>query len=205
MTDSPDPDLPDEETLRTGRAGVRRFPGGASRYPSVLPDDTPPAATLPAASPSGGLSADTDAAASLTDSDGPLRRRSTYIDVTDDEHAADGSTIVARRESRRRAAREEDPGSADGTSGVAPPATPGRAAAPPDATADAVYRARRSEAVAVSRTPRPERLSPPSVDVAAPASGRRLSPRRTAVIVVISASAVALLASASLIAITLFP
>lgn len=122
----------------------------------------------------------------------------------------DGSTFVARRETRRRATR----GPVDGRGPVAasdrlPPPTPvdapGRVAAAPDAAAGAVYGARAPEPVIASRAAPPERLPQAPVDGDAAASAQRRRARRTALIVLISASAVALTAAASLLLVALAP
>ena len=121
----------------------------------------------------------------------------------------DGSTFVARRETRRRATRDHDEGRGAAASDRMPPSTPvaasGRVAAAPDAAAGAVYTARAAEPVIALRTAPPERDPQAPVDGDAAATAHRRRARRTALIVLISASAVALTAAASLLVVALAP
>jgi hypothetical protein len=120
----------------------------------------------------------------------------------------DGSTVIAHRESRRRAAREQ--ASADHpapTSHPAPPAPApaGRVAAAPGAASDSVYSARVAAPVVATRAAPPERVPQVPVDGAAASATQRRRARRTALIVVIAASAVAFGSAAWLLAIALTP
>jgi hypothetical protein len=96
----------------------------------------------------------------------------------------DGSTLVARRETRRRSAREHDDGGEPAASArMAPPTpieAPGRVAAAPDAAAGAVYAARAAQPVIALRTAPPERAPQAPVDgnAAATAHRRRARGRR---------------------------
>lgn len=121
----------------------------------------------------------------------------------------DGSTFVARRETRRRATRDHDDGRGVAASDRMPPSTPvaasGRVAAAPDAAAGAVYGARAPEPVIASRTAPPERVAQAPVDGDAAATHHLRRARRTALIVLIAASAVALTAAASLLFVALTP
>ena len=136
----------------------------------------------------------------------PVRRTQPIV-ATD----TDGSTVIARRETRRRATRQHGDGRGPtGASDRLPPSsTPieasGRVAAPPDAAAGAVYGVRAAEPVIASRTAPSERVPQPPVDGDAAATADRRRARRTALIVLISASALALTAAASLLAVVLTP
>ena len=147
------------------------------------------------------------AGADLPDDETIPVRRTQRIIATD----TDGSTFIARRETRRRATRElgGDRGSVGASDGLPPPSTPieasGRVAAAPDAGASAVYGARTAEPVLASRTAPPDRIPQAPVDGNAAAKAQRRRARRTALIVLISASAVALTAAASLLVVALAP
>jgi len=192
-------DLPDEETIRVRRTWSRPAGADPADNPAVEPGPDPiPTDTMP----------------SETESDivGPIRRRSTYVDGTEnlDPPTDDGSTIIARRETRRRAAREhasEQDGSWPAGLPRTPPPLPdrpaavvaGRVAAAPDAAAGAVYSARAATPVVASRSaPSPHPPQAP-IDGDTAASARRHRTRRLTLIVVTAASAVALAAAASLI------
>jgi hypothetical protein len=132
-------------------------------------------------------------------------RRTQQIIATD----TDGSTFIARRETRRRATREhvDGQGPVGATDRLPPSSAPieasGRVAAAPDAAARAVYSARAPEPVIASRTAPPERVPQAPVDGDAAATAQRRRARRTALIVLISASAVALTAAGSLLVVAL--
>ena len=129
----------------------------------------------------------------------PARRRSTYV-VGGEQ--TDGSTIIGRRESRRRAERfHSAPPLADPVPSPAP-ASEGRVAVAPDGAPE-VYGARSAEPVVVSRVAPPQRAAQVPVDGAATDAAHRHRARRSALIVVLAASAVVLAAAASLIALTL--
>lgn len=118
----------------------------------------------------------------------------------------DGSTVIAHRESRRRAAR--DPAGAGRSASSSRPAPPapapgGRVAAAPAAASDAVYSARAADPVVATRSAPPERIPQVPVDGDAVAAMQRRRARRTALIVVIAASAVVLGSAAWLLAIAL--
>jgi hypothetical protein len=129
--------------------------------------------------------------------------------VVDDQ--TDGSTVIARRETRRRAARDHPEhgrapvAASDRVPPAVPIATSGRIAAAPDAAAGAVYPARPPQPVIAPRSAPPERIPQAPVDGAANASAQRRRARRTAVLVLISACALVLAAAASLLVIALTP
>ena len=192
-------DLPDEETTPVRRTRSR----GAA--PSAAPG------AAPSREPDGdAVTADTVPAETELDDTAP-RRRATYVDGDGDE-PTDGSTIIARRESRRRAAREhEATGSAPAASVHAtPPAPPvpasqGRVAAAPDAASRVVYGVRVAAPAVVARAAPAERIAQAPIDGAAAGAAQRRRTRSTALIVVVAASVVAVAAAASLLAITLMP
>jgi hypothetical protein len=132
--------------------------------------------------------------------------------------AVDGSTIIARRESRRRADRaRSDPyalrvtpaPTAGPTPGPAPgtvaPGTAGRLASAPDPTVRDAYGARSAAPVRAARATPATRAPQGVVDGAAVTTGDRRRGRRTALVVIFAAGAVAFAAAASLIAIALNP
>ena len=127
-----------------------------------------------------------------------IPRARTTGDAEPDTQPVDGSTVVARRESRRRAAR-------DGAGRSAPrsappvPASTGRMAAAPDAASGALYAARPARPVVVRRAEPPQRTPQAPVDGVAATTGHRRRARRSALIVVTAASAVAVSAAASLL------
>jgi ribosomal protein L34 len=154
---------------------------------------------------SGGPAA--DQTAGTTQPAEAVRRRATYVGGDHDE-TADGSTIIARRESRRRATR--DTSGSHRTAPVPAPALPetsrqGRTAAAPDAASYAVYPARAAEPVVAARAEGPFRVPQAPADGAAVEAARRRKGRRAALIVVFGAAAVAFAAAASLVAIALNP
>lgn len=176
-------DLPDEETVRSRRTAAR---GGG---PEGDPDETMRAE--------------------------PSRRRATYAPpsgevsgATSHDPTAEGSTIIARRESRRRASRPQpSPGDSPVSSSVPavmPPATSGRAASAPR-TAPAGYGARPAAPVRASRTVPAPRVPQSAADGAGAASAQRRRGRRTALVVIFASGAVAFAAAASLVAILLNP
>jgi hypothetical protein len=126
-----------------------------------------------------------------------IRRRTTGRGEPDTE-PVDGSTVVARRESRRRVAREGAGVSAP-RSAPPVPASTGRVAAAPDAGSGAVYGARAADPVVARRAAPPQRAPQAPIDGVAATTGHRRRARRTALIVVIAASVVAVAAAASLL------
>lgn len=121
----------------------------------------------------------------------------------------DGSTVIARRETRRRAAREQPApagapvAASDRTAASAPIPTAGRVASAPDAAADAVYTARPPRPVIVERTAPPARVPRTLGDPAATGDAERRRARRTALIVLVSAAALFVAAAASLLVVAL--
>ena len=109
-----------------------------------------------------------------------LRRRDGEVTGASSESWA-GSTMIARRESRRRSARAAEPGVVDPLADA--PVDPVRTAAGPVPDASA-YRARAAEAVIVPR--RPARSRPGSGGAVAPPppgrAERRLAARRLLVV-----------------------
>lgn len=178
-------DLPDEETIRvrrTYRGSAPRDPGNDDTVPSAADDDT----------------------------EVPIRRRASYVEGS--EHPTDGSTFVARRESRRREARRDAVETRDADAAAGPrmpevPASPGvagRVAAAGDEVADRRYSARSADPLIVPRTSPAERAPQQPIDIAGTAA-HRAQGRRAAMIVVVAASVVAFAAAASLAAIALNP
>jgi len=216
-------DLPDEDTIRTRRTRSGAGDPAAAEPPTAgRADSHVPAAGgsgLPDSAANETVSAETVPSQTESDDGGPVRRRSTYVPGSVDDDSTDGSTIVARRESRRRAARDAhrwrsgdtlhaadaDPGQ-PALRTPSPPAVPparSRVASAPDAASSEVYGARPPQPVVASRAPAQQRAPQAPVDGDATAAGRRRRTRTTAVIVVLAASAVALAAAASLITLTL--
>jgi hypothetical protein len=141
----------------------------------------------------------------LPDEDTVRRRRRTFDDGTEpDTVPVDGSTVIARRESRRRSTRE-----GAGARRVRPappaPAESGRTAAAPGAACASVYGARPADPVVVARTAPPAHPPQEPVDGAAAAAAERRRARRTALVVLLAASAVAVGATAALLAVVLSP
>lgn len=132
----------------------------------------------------------------------PVRRRSAV-------EQTDGSTVVARRETRRRAARDqpEHDGAPVAASARLSPAAPlptaGRVAAAPDSASGVAYPARPPQPVIAARSAPPARVPQAPVDGGKTAEKHRRRGRRTALIVLFSASALVLAAAASLLVIVL--
>jgi hypothetical protein len=202
-------DDPDEDTIRVRRSWPGEPPGadgaetGLDETTAVSRRRTRDPVAEPTTAP---LQSEPDAA-------GP--RRSTYIDTPPDaEHTLDGSTIVARRESRRRATRVQ---AADPDPAPSPAARISAAPAPPPADegrratswedAHETYGVRRSQPVVAERHAvlpsaglRPGQAPP---DGAAVEAQRRRDDRRATLIVVGTASTIAVAAASALIAIVL--
>ncbi|GAA1982311.1 hypothetical protein [Microbacterium pumilum] len=109
----------------------------------------------------------------------------------------DGSTVVARRESRRRQERagaDRTPEPDDDRVGAS---SQGRVARTPDST-PAVSAVRAPAPVVVPRTPREAREPQTPVDTVAAEASRRRRTRRITAIVVASASVVVVLAATAL-------
>lgn len=143
----------------------------------------------------------------LADEETVRVRRTASGDAQADTQPVEGSTVIARRESRRRAARESAGADrAAAASHPAPaPAPAGRRAAPPDAASGIVYGARPADPVVVTRAAPEPRVAQAPIDGAAAAASQRRRARRTALIVVIAASAITVGAAASLLAVALTP
>ncbi|GAA3203160.1 hypothetical protein [Microbacterium terregens] len=220
-------DLPDEDTIRVRRSagGVLRGVPAADREPDAAPvsgagaaeraDPQDGADPAGAADPPSSLTEPIDPLSADAHSDEihPVRHRATYVDPESEIEQTDGSTIVARRESRRRAAREHaamqprvPPLPRPPHDAPAAPVRPGRAASAPGVAAtDAVYGARTADPVFASRTAPPLHAPQTPADGTATARRHRQRARRTALIVVVSASAVGVAAAASLVALALMP
>lgn len=213
-------DLPDDDTIR-----VRRSWAGAPPVPDDAEGDLDEVTAVSRRRGAGRVPPGSAAPASphtspATTDPGIGPRRSTYIDgPLDTEQVVgepgDGSTIVARRESRRRAAREPSPDDAPAApTASAPPtqhstgeqAVAGRTAHSP-AHSSETYGVRRSgPAMAVHRdagNEAPERSRQTPVDAAAVDARRRRGERRATIIVVGTASAIVVAAASALIAIVL--
>ena len=142
-----------------------------------LDDSTRPA--------SGGVDPD-DAATTIA-------RRRAGVDVGDD-----GSTVVARRESRRRQDRVHPDQAPSARAGVQVPGRGIRVAAAPDSM-PAPMPVRVAAPVVVARSAPVARAPQDVVDTAAAEESRRRRSRRTAAAVVLTASALAVGASAALV------
>jgi len=125
-------------------------------------------------------------------------RRARTSGAEPDTEPVDGSTVVARRESRRRATRDSAGGSAPRPAPPVPAST-GRVAAAPDAASGAVYGARPAGPVVVRRATPPQRTPQVPIDGVAATNGHRRRERRTALIIIGAASVVAVAAAASLL------
>lgn len=204
-------DVPEDDTVRVRRSWSGEPPGSDGAESGI--DETTAVSQRRSRS---SAAEPTTAPLSTTDPNAPGRRRSTYIDgPIDTEESTDGSTIVARRESRRRATRLQtaaDPDPAPSTTArisAAPalsPADEGRRASSLE-SANPTYGVRRSQPVVAERREmspsaalRPGQ-APPDGDAAA--SQRRRDDRRATLIVVGTASAIAVAAASALIAIVL--
>ena len=147
----------------------------------------------------------------------PARRRRSLEDATIPDAATDvswteGSTVIARRESRRRGSRRAAEASV-------PPTGPARAASGPDVAAidphsgriagpppsSPSYGARAPEPVVAVRAAPPARVAQAPVDGRAAAVAHQRRARRTALIVVAAASGAVLAGAASLLVIILLP
>ncbi|MCR2808817.1 MULTISPECIES: hypothetical protein [unclassified Microbacterium] len=207
-------DLPDEDTIRVRRpaGGVRRPAPGDARQSAAAPVQDAAAPDARTGDPVPGA---TEPAEPGGEAIRPRRHRTTYVDPDADIDQTDGSTIVARRESRRRAAREQaatqpqapvpqpDPTPAASDPPVARTRT--TRPAPGIVAADAVYGARAADPVIAARTTPAGHAPQVPADGDAAARRHRHRVRRTALIVVVSASAVGLGAVASLIVVALTP
>lgn len=129
-----------------------------------------------------------------------------------------GSTMIVRRESRRRAAREQDRAAhpqadvADTvlrSRGATPPVASGvpmphgRTARVPGPTADVVYTPRTDRPVIAQRTPPTPQAAQRPLDTARAAASARRASRRRAIVVLAVAVVIALGAAAALLAIVL--
>lgn len=150
------------------------------------------------------------------DDEAPLRHRATYIHTADPVGQTDGSTIVARRESRRRATRGAEGGDEPfedtvigarravlGGRDSASAPTPSGVRTAHGAGANEVYPIRHANHIIAEHLEVGTHPAQPPVDGAAAAAARRRAARRTTVIVVTSASIVVLAAAAALIGIVL--
>jgi hypothetical protein len=186
-------DLPGEETIRVRRG---RPVGGELTDPDGTDASSPDTPTV-----------QTTAAA-----DGPRLRRATYVVAGEGgDEATVGSTFVARRETRRRATRDQSP--MDSTAvpvsraslvGPSDPARPGRVASAPELDRSA-YGPRPAHPVIAARSAPPRRGMQTPADGAAAGLAQRRVARRRAAIVVISASALVVGAAASLLVLALLP
>jgi hypothetical protein len=189
-------DLPDEETQRSRRGRP------------VGPEPEDPLVSGPASSDA---ATETATVRSTAPSEGPRMRRATYVVAGESDEATVGSTFVARRETRRRAAREQPRADATAVpvSGSTPlalsdPAHPVRVASAPDPDLP-TYRPRFADPVIAARSAPPVREPQPLVDGAAVRSAERRAARQKAIIVVIAASALVVGAAASLLVLALIP
>ena len=147
----------------------------------------------------------------------PARRRrsledATIFDAATDASWTEGSTVIARRESRRRGSRHAaeaavlPAGPARAASGpdvaaIAPPS--GRIAGPPASSPS--YGARAPEPVIAVRAAPAARVAQDPVDGRASAAAHHRRARRRALIVVVAASGAVVAAAATLLAIVLLP
>lgn len=150
-----------------------------------------------------------------SDDEAPVRHRATYIHTADPVGQTDGSTIVARRESRRRATREAQAAgdvSDDTIVAARRGVTADRSATDPaptgarparGAAANEVYAVRHASHIIAEHLDVGTHPPQQPVDGAAEAARRRRAARRTTVIVVTAASVIVLAAAAALIAIVL--
>jgi hypothetical protein len=204
-------DAPDDDTIRVRRSWSGEPPGSDGAEAGI--DETTAVSQrrsrVSAAEP-------TTAPLTTADPNAPGPRRSTYIDgPLDTEESTDGSTIVARRESRRRATRLQSAADPDPTASASarisgapalPPTEDGRRASARE-SANPTYGVRRSQPVVAER----EEVAPSAAlqpgqappDGAAADSRRRHDDRRATLIVVGTASAIAVAAASALIAIVL--
>ena len=200
---------------------------GTVRLPRSAPDDQTALSARRGGSPSPDAEPDLDATVAVDPGaprpEGLGPRRAGAAGAGDDPHATDpedGSTMVVRRESRRRAAARAEqatdaspPGASRqtpvpqrGATPAAPPAADPGAAATPAARAarapepaDAIYRPRPSEPARVERAPRAERVLQEPVDTAGIEASARARRRRRILVAalagaVVVAGAVVLLA-----------
>ena len=136
---------------------------------------------------------------------GPLRRagQDDAPDGVDADEPEDGSTVVARRESRRRAAREDlpaAPAAAANSAGDAPAST-GRIAQTP-AESPPIYKPRPPEPVISTRSAPPSRPPQPPVDTRAEILYRRRRARQLALVGVMAGCFLVTVLVAGLLALT---
>lgn len=135
---------------------------------------------------------------------GPRRRGTPEPDSPEQDEAVpdDGSTVVARRESRRRAAHAGDaPETAGDVAGEAADAAPppeGRIARSPD-PARPLYRPRPAEPLISSRRPPAVRPAQEPLSSAELEAARRSRTRRRALLVAIAASVILVAAVAAIV------
>ncbi len=234
-------DVPDDHTIRVRRSWPGNPPSADEnddidevtevsrrRIASSTAEIALPMATAHDSAPSDSVSADSASADSAREStaasapdvgrdddEAPLRHRATYIHTADPVGQTDGSTIVARRESRRRASREaEDEDLPDDTllgarravlgghhSGAGSAPQGSRTAQ--ESTANEVYPVRKPGHIIAEHLDVGAHPPQSPVDGAAEATARRRTERRTTLIVVAAASIVVIAAVAALIALLL--
>lgn len=136
---------------------------------------------------------------------GPRRRagEDAAAEGVDADEPEDGSTVVARRESRRRAAREElaaAPAPAVDSAGDSPAAT-GRIAQVPGETPP-IYKPRAPEPVISTRSAPPSRPPQPPVDTRAEILYRRRRARQLALVAVMAGCFLVTVLVAGLLALT---
>ncbi len=124
----------------------------------------------------------------------PARRRRTGGDPATEP--VDGSTVIARRESRRRAGRDRRPGHPPSPVAAA---SAGRVASTPDPASRVVYEPRPADPVVATRGTPAAHVPQAAVDGAAGSAADRRSARRTALIVVLAGSVVSVGAAVSLL------
>ena len=192
--------VPDDQTVRVARTASvpPSIPAGDSSEPDEADQSDPPDdATVISRGRAG---SDTQPADEPDIAPGPRRHGS----GADAEEPDDGSTMVAHRESRRRAAREESPvagapvaeNSADDL-----PAPIGRIAQAPGEVA-LIYKPRAPEAVIVTRSTPPPRPPQPPIGARAATISRQRRARRLAAIAVIAGCFVVTVLLAALLAFT---
>jgi hypothetical protein len=204
--------VPDDQTVRverggpasasdSGRAGERGAvePGADEPAADELDDD----ATV-LSGRTGGDTQPSEGGDGMPDGTPGPRRHAADADAEQRDEPDDGSTMVARRESRRRAAREESPVAPAPLAQNSAAGVPGPSARIAQTPGDTppIYQPRAPEPVVADRSAPPPRPPQVPVDVRAAMLHRRRRARQLALVGVIAACFVVTVLLAALVAFT---
>jgi hypothetical protein len=199
--------VPDDQTVRVERGTAASASDATSSGAGESPAGESPAGDVTVLSErTGGDTQPSEGGDGMPDGTPGPRRHAADADADAErpDEPDDGSTMVARRESRRRAAREESPVApaplAESRAGDLPAPT-GRIAQAPGETPP-IYKPRAPEPVIADRSAPPSRPPQVPVDVRAAMLYRRRRARQLALVGVIAACFVVAVLLAALVAFT---